>query len=173
MEKLLFKNKQTDKVLRSDKDHVCLLLNEKKESDGYMYDIETIECHTDDYLEEVKKYMAECISSYDESSAVNEFFVNGKSAWIKLDKRLGVRTNVSDAIKNGDKSIDLWLGSFKISVAPDVADSMLRALESKYASPCYNVTAMHKAAVEGMTSVEDVLGYDYTKGYPDKLNFDI
>ena len=33
------------------------------------------------------------------------------------------------------------------------------------------VTAAHKAAANALESVEDVVAYDYTQGYPEKLNF--
>lgn len=171
MEKLLFKNKQSDRILRSDKDHVCLLLNEEKKDDGYMYDIEKIECNTDDYLDAVKKYVTECIVSYDDSSAVNEFSIGGKKVWIPKDTRLGLRNNVSDTESIGGTEVTFWFnGLGSLTVKTEAAKKMLIALEN-YAFACYNVTAEHKANVEALTSVEDVLGYDYTKGYPDKLNF--
>jgi hypothetical protein len=47
---------------------------------------------------------------------------------------------------------------------------MLVALEV-YASRCFDTTAAHKAAVMKLTSVEAVLAYDFTQGYPDKLAF--
>ena len=47
---------------------------------------------------------------------------------------------------------------------------MLSALEL-YALECYNVTAAHKAAVSALESVEDIVAYDYTENYPEKLNF--
>ena len=49
---------------------------------------------------------------------------------------------------------------------------MLSSLEL-YALNCYNVTAKHKVAIEGLTNIEDIINYDYTVGYPDKLNFTI
>ena len=47
---------------------------------------------------------------------------------------------------------------------------MLSALEL-YALDCYNVTAAHKADIEALTTVEDVVAYDYEIDYPEKLNF--
>lgn len=49
---------------------------------------------------------------------------------------------------------------------------MLSALEL-YALKCYNKTAEHKVNIENMTSVEDIVNYNFTEGYPDKLNFSI
>ena len=42
-----------------------------------------------------------------------------------------------------------------------------------YALKCFNATAAHKKAVAELNTVEEVLGYDYTKCYPEKLRYDI
>jgi len=49
---------------------------------------------------------------------------------------------------------------------------MLSSLEI-YALECYNQTATHKAAVEALTTAEEINNYDYTTGYPEKLTFSI
>ena len=38
-----------------------------------------------------------------------------------------------------------------------------------YALECYNKTAEHKNNVEALTAIDDIVSYDYTKGYPEKL----
>ena len=47
---------------------------------------------------------------------------------------------------------------------------MLNAIEI-YACKCYDITAAHKATAQSMTDIEDILGYDFRVGYPDKLSF--
>lgn len=42
-----------------------------------------------------------------------------------------------------------------------------------YALGCFNVTAAHKAAVEELTTIDEVLAYDYTKGYPERLKMEV
>ena len=42
-----------------------------------------------------------------------------------------------------------------------------------YALDCFNVTAAHKKAVAELNTVEEVLGYDYTKGYPEQLKMEV
>ena len=41
-----------------------------------------------------------------------------------------------------------------------------------YAGACQNVTTAHRHAVEALTTVKKVEAYDYTTGYPQKINFD-
>lgn len=47
---------------------------------------------------------------------------------------------------------------------------MLAALEV-YAAEALNTTERHKNAVMDMDNIQDVTDYDYTTGYPEKLEF--
>ena len=38
-------------------------------------------------------------------------------------------------------------------------------------SACYDNTASHKVNVSALTTVEEVMNYDYKTGYPNKLEF--
>ena len=68
----------------------------------------------------------------------------------------------------GQPTTTLWLGDMKLIVECDKAIQLLSALEM-YAMECFNVTAAHKKAVSEMSTVEEVLAYDYTAGYPEML----
>lgn len=54
----------------------------------------------------------------------------------------------------------------------DAAIQMFGALEL-YAKACYNKTAEHAAEIKALKSVQDVLDYDITVGYPEKLTFNL
>ena len=45
---------------------------------------------------------------------------------------------------------------------------MLNALEV-YASEALNVTEAHRAAINALTSIEEIDEYDFTTGYPKKI----
>lgn len=117
---------------------------------------------------------------YDESPSVNSFFLNGQqvswssedSSSLNSDKRIKLRQNIKDKEALGEKTIDMWLGGMKISLPCETAAGLMLQLEN-YAYACFNVTASHKKAVSELDSLEDVLGYDYASGYPDKLEFSI
>ena len=47
---------------------------------------------------------------------------------------------------------------------------MLYAIEN-YASACYDNTQKHIAEIEKLEIKEDIENYDFTVGYPEKLNF--
>lgn len=123
-------------------------------------------------VEEAKEMLIADITAYDTSSAVNGFVLNGAVVWLDKATRVGLMNSTTIAKAMGQARTTLWLGGTKLEVACDKAIQLLSALEM-YALECFNVTAAHKKAVGELTSVEEVLTYDYTKGYPAKLTMTV
>ena len=124
----------------------------------------------DNSLDVIKEEAVEQITEYDQSEDVNSFTLQGKQMWLPKETRVGLVNSVTIEKNAGKKTTVLWFGGEKYELPVDTALQMLSALEL-YALECYNVTAAHKAAVKALESVEDVVAYDYTQGYPEKLNF--
>ena len=118
-----------------------------------------------------KMVLAE-IEKHDTSSAVNGFILNGGRVWLDKATRVGLMNSTTIAKAMGQPTTTLWLGDVKLVVECDKAIQLLSALEM-YALECFNTTAAHKKAVAEMSTVEEVLGYDYTKGYPKMLEMSI
>lgn len=118
-----------------------------------------------------KMVLAE-IEKYDSSSAVNGFILNGQRVWLDKATRVGLMNSTTIAKGMGQATTTLWLGDVKLVVECDKAIQLLSALEM-YALECFNVTAAHKKAVTEMGTVEEVLGYDYTAGYPKMLEMNV
>ena len=118
-----------------------------------------------------KMVLAE-IEKHDTSSAVNGFILNGQRVWLDKATRVGLMNSTSIAKGMGQPTTTLWLGDAKLVVECDKAIQLLSALEM-YALECFNVTAAHKKAVAEMSTVEEVLGYDYTAGYPKMLEMSV
>ena len=118
-----------------------------------------------------KMVLAE-IEKHDTSSAVNGFILNGQRVWLDKATRVGLMNSTTIAKAMGQSTTTLWLCDVKLVVECDKAIQLLSALEM-YALECFNVTAAHKKAVAEMSTVEEVLGYDYTKGYPEVLEMRI
>lgn len=114
-----------------------------------------------------KMVLAE-IEKHDKSSAVNGFMLNGQRVWLDKATRVGLMNSTSIAKAMGQATTTLWLGDMKLVMECDKAIQLLSALEM-YALECFNVTATHKKAVAEMSTVEKVLAYDYTTGYPEML----
>ena len=128
--------------------------------------------YEDKTLEEAKEMLLAEIDAYDKSSAVNGFALNGAVVWLDKATRVGLMNSTSIAKGMGQATTTLWFGGMKIVVNCDKAIGLLSALEM-YALECFNVTAAHKKAVAELNTVEDVLGYDYTKGYPEQLKMEV
>lgn len=118
-----------------------------------------------------KMVLAE-IEKHDTSSAVNGFILNGQRVWLDKATRVGLMNSTTIAKAMGQPTTTLWLGDAKLVVECDKAIQLLSALEM-YALECFNVTAAHKRTIAEMTTVEQVLGYDYKEGYPQTLTMNI
>ena len=119
-----------------------------------------------------KQKVLDAIAEYDKSAAVNSFVLGGKAAWIDKDTRMGLRQNIADKVALGEKDITMWMQGTPITLPCATAERLMCGLEN-YAYECYNVTAAHKKAVEGLATVEEIMGYDYTGGYPEKIRIEV
>lgn len=112
------------------------------------------------------------IDAYDQSEDVNGFVLNGSLVWLDKATRVGLMNSTNIAKASGSANTTLWLGGERMVVPCDKAIQLLSALEM-YALGCFNVTAAHKKAVGELTTIDDVLAYDYTKGYPEQLKMEV
>ena len=124
-------------------------------------------------LDLVKECMISEIDDYDTSPSVNSFLLNGISTWLSKDTRVGLMNSISIQKNSGlTTTTTLWLGTTPLSIGCNDAIAMLSGLEN-YALMCFNKTAKHKKNIGVLEHVSDVVGYDYTAGYPDKLVINI
>lgn len=112
------------------------------------------------------------ITAYDTSSSVNGFLLNGLLVWLDKATRVGLMNSTTIAKATGQQTTTLWLKGIKLVVDCDKAIQLLSALEM-YALECFNVTASHKAAVNELTTIEEVEAYDYKTGYPKMLEMSV
>ena len=123
-------------------------------------------------LDQAKKEIIRKIDEYDTSVNVNSFKLNGVDVWLSKDTRVGLMNSISIEKAAGKEQSVLWFNNIYITINCDSAIQMLSALEL-YAINCYNKTAEHKVNVQNLSSIEEVYNYDYTQGYPSKLEFTI
>lgn len=112
------------------------------------------------------------IAVHDTSDKVNGFMLNGLLVWLDKATRVGLMNSTTIAKAAGQETTTLWLGGLKLVVDCDKAIQLLSALEM-YALECFNVTASHKAAVNELTTIEEVEAYDYKEGYPKMLEMSV
>ena len=123
-----------------------------------------------DALEAAKAMVIARISAYDSSLAVNEFTLNGMSMWLDDATRTKLAKRFDTDEQDGLSETKLIYDGMAFDLPITTAKGMLHQIES-YARDCFDKTNEHKAAVMAKRSVNTVLSYDYTTGYPQKLAF--
>ena len=112
------------------------------------------------------------IKDYDKSGGVNVFYCNDKPAWLDKATRVGLVNSLQMEKAAGRETTQLWLNGDMLNLKVDDALQMLVVLEL-YAKDCYSVTEQHIANVKQLDDLNRVHNYNYTKGYPEKLKFNI
>jgi hypothetical protein len=123
-------------------------------------------------IEQAKREKIEEIEIYDQSEAVNSFTIGNLSMWLTVDERQQIATQINANESIGRQTMTKWFQGNEFTFPVSTWRQMLIALEV-YAGDALNVTEAHKAAVNALDNVEDVDGYNYATGYPEKLHFNI
>ena len=116
------------------------------------------------YLGTLLTIIEALIRAYDKSSNVNSFYYKGKKYWLDKNTRVGLQNLANCSSDN----MSLVLEDTIVELSIDKAKSFLSKLE-EYAGKCYINTTKHLLAIKDFKTVEDVINYDYTTGYPDKI----
>lgn len=110
------------------------------------------------------------IDHYDASPNVEEFTISGVPMWLGHELRQQIRTSADAYTAMGYENMTKVFNGQEFTFPIATWLQMLNALEI-YAAEALNTTERHKNAVNAMTSIQDVIDYDYTTGYPEKLEF--
>ena len=188
MEKMFFSEPQ-QRVTVGAYGKVLVLLNERKEkavgdsmgdetreavpTEQYVYDgclLDTGGMASEQaLLAAAKREVLSAISTYDASDSVNTLVVNGQRGWLDKATRVGLMNGVGVAKACGMERMSLWIDGREYVMDVARLEELLVKVEV-YAMGCYNVTAGHRRAVDGLTTLEAVLGYDFKAGYPQMVS---
>lgn len=124
-----------------------------------------------DSVEEVRKEKLVQLAGYDNSTSVNGFYVGESLTWIDRDTRNTYKASIEAAELLGETSIIVPILGMILNIPIDKGKIALAKIQ-RYADACAIVTATHKMAISQLTSEEEIMGYDFTLGYPEKLVFD-
>jgi len=119
------------------------------------------------YVYTYKYILAEKIKLYDSSIDVNSFLIEGSPFWLDKATRVGLMHLANCSSDN----LQLVLGDKIKTFSVDFAKSFLAKLEV-YAGQCYLQTQKHLVAIKELTNTEDIINYDYTTGYPEKITLE-
>ena len=112
------------------------------------------------------------IEAYNKSTAVDSFLLNGESHWLDFNLRDRVFQGNERLKLMGRTDTTLWLDGICIELPIEQAQMLIANIEA-YAKDCYNVTERHKAEVKALKTYDDVMAYDITADYPDKIELNI
>lgn len=112
----------------------------------------------------LKNILKKSIVYYDTSKYVNSFYYQDKQYWLSKDIRIGLFR----LIDSGAEQITLQLNDNYLIISPDKLKEFLNQLEV-YAGKCFAITADHLQNLKQLSTVQDLLNYDYTVKYPNKI----
>lgn len=100
------------------------------------------------------------IEYYDQSSDVNSFYFKDKQYWFDKATR--------SALYNAVGTIPIILGDEVVEFDSDKLRDFISKLEL-YAIKCYVNTQQHLLTIKQLKTIGDIINYEYTSGYPEKL----
>lgn len=112
----------------------------------------------------LKTILKKSIVYYDTSKYVNSFYYQDKQYWLSKDIRIGLFR----LIDSGAKQITLQLNDNYLIISSDKLKEFLNQLEV-YAGKCFAVTAEHLQNMKQLNTIEELLNYNYTAKYPNKI----
>ena len=99
-----------------------------------------------------------------QDSKVNVFSFRGKDYWWDKNTRIGL-----DRLANSGKdSYEIVLGTDIVEISKDELQKLLNQLEI-YANKCFVNTHKHLNAIETLNTPLELIEYNYTLGYPNKV----
>ena len=104
------------------------------------------------------------LNLYDHSDNVNSFVYKGNKYWLDKQQRSCMKT----VAESGLKEIEIVFGDISVTLPSEFVRQFILALEA-YAYKCYVVTAKHQHTIKSLENLEEILNYDYTMGYPEKI----
>ena len=111
------------------------------------------------------------ITAFDNSANVNSFILGGLPMWLGWELRARLKQSLEAIEAAGGTEMTKSFGGIEYPFSVEQWHAMINAVEN-YAGQCQEVTEGHRAAVNALSTIAEVEAYDYTVGYPPKINFD-
>lgn len=114
-----------------------------------------------------KDILLKQLELYDHSENVNSFIYKGNKFWLDKQQRSCMKT----VAESGLETIDVVMGGYSLTLPSEFVKQFILQLEA-YAYKCFVVTARHQQTIQSLQTLEDILNYDFTTGYPEKLTLE-
>lgn len=119
---------------------------------------------------DLKEILISLQKEYDKSDDVNSFTINSIKGWFDNATRLALMNSCNLLIEASIEEYELFIGDVSITLSPTVLKDFLKDVEF-YAMNCYKTTAEHLNEINSLTSREEILNYDISDNYPEKINY--
>lgn len=106
---------------------------------------------------------------YDKSSNVNSFIYNNSKYWLDKETRMGIN-NLLNFEK--DAVFTLFLNEEHVTININTLKTFLENLEL-YSYQCYKATQNNILKLKELTTIEELLSFDFKKNYPKMLVLDV
>lgn len=120
-----------------------------------------------EFYDAYKPILKKKVELYDKSESVNSFIYKGRNYWLDKQQRSCMRT----LAESGLESIEFVLDDTTITLPSTFVKQFIDALEV-YAYKCFVITAKHLQAISKIDDPLEILNYNYTTGYPDKITLE-
>ena len=115
----------------------------------------------------IKEFLQKKIEFYDSSSEINSFIYKGNNYWLDKQQRSCMKT----VAESGLQEIEIVMGEHSLILPSEFVKQFILQLEA-YAYKCYVITAKHLQEAKSLQTLEDIINYDYTTGYPEKITLE-
>lgn len=122
------------------------------------------------HIQFLKERLKAEINRYDKSKDVEDFSIGGVHMWLDSNKRTKVWENLMTAQQKGEENVILRDGGLAFPMTVAMGWQLYYAVLD-YARATWDVTEIHLAEANKLTTVEEILAYDYKQDYPAKLAF--
>ena len=103
---------------------------------------------------------------------MNTFYLNDEAHWLDFETRDRVYQGNERLRRMGRTETTLWLDGKCYTLPIDTAQDLISKIEV-YAKDCYNVTQIHLDKVAELQTIDALIAYDITAGYPGKVRLTI
>lgn len=124
-------------------------------------------------VQRAKEEKLQQLIEYDDSTEVNSFTINNIiTDWFTPAERANYKNSVDSAKTLGVGTLRIPIDNQLVYINTIKASQMLAAIQL-YADQCFLVTQNHMQNINRLETIEQIDNYDFTVGYPNKLNFNL
>ena len=115
----------------------------------------------------IKEVLKKKIELYSSSSNINSFIYQDREYWLDKNNRNSLWNLSNSSLGN----IEFIIGDEILNISSLKLKAFLLKLEV-YAYKCFVTTFKHLKTIQTLSTLEDIINYDYTTGYPDKITLE-